>query len=156
MFFVIGAVIVFASVIGGYMAPGGHLSVLWQPFEFVIILGASIGAYLIANAKPVLTGTGKAFGTLLKGPKYNRAAYMELLGVLFALFKLAKTKGDLALEAHVENPAESPLFQKFPSFANDQHAVEFVCDYLRLLTLGTKNAYEVEAIMEQELEVHHN
>ncbi len=156
MFFAIGAVIVFASVLGGYAAPGGHLSVLWQPFEFVIIVGASIGGFLIANAKPVLAGAAKSFGTLLKGPKYNKATYMELLGVLFALFKLAKTKGDLALETHVENPAESPLFQKFPSFANDHHAVEFVCDYLRLLTLGTKNAYEVESIMEQELEVHHN
>ena len=155
MFFAIGAVIVFASVIGGYMAPGGHLSVLWQPFEFVIIGGASIGGFLIANAKPVLAGAAKSFGTLLKGPKYNKASYMELLGVLFALFKLAKSKGDLALESHVENPAESPLFQEFPSFANDHHSVEFVCDYLRLLTLGTKNAYEVEAIMDQELEVHH-
>ena len=156
MFFVIGAVIVFASVIGGYMAPGGHLDVLWQPFEFVIIFGASIGGFLIANAKPVLAGTGMALGTLFKGPKYNRAAYMELLGVLFALFKLAKTKGDLALESHVENPDESPLFQEFPTFVKDHHALEFVCDYLRLLTLGTKNAHEVEAIMEQELEIHHN
>ncbi len=156
MFFAIGAVIVFASVIGGYMAPGGHLDVLWQPFEFVIIFGASIGGFLIANAKPVLAGTGMALGTLFKGPKYNRAAYMELLGVLFALFKLAKTKGDLALESHVENPGESSLFQEFPTFAKDHHALEFVCDYLRLLTLGTKNAYEVEAIMEQELEVHHD
>ncbi len=156
MFFAIGAVIVFASVLGGYAAPGGHLSVLWQPFELVIILGASIGGFLIANAKPVLAGAAKSLGTLLKGPKYNKASYMELLGVLFALFKLAKTKGDLALESHVENPAESPLFQEFPSFANDHHAVEFVCDYLRMLTLGTKNAYEVEAIMEHELEVHHN
>ena len=156
MFFVIGAVIVFASVLGGYAAPGGHLSVLWQPFEFVIIMGASIGGFLIANAKPVLAGLAKAFGTLLKGPKYDRTSYMELLGVLFALFKLAKTKGDLALESHVENPEESPLFQAFPTFAKDHHALEFVCDYLRLLTLGTKNAYEVEAIMEQELEVHHD
>ena len=156
MFFVIGAVIVFASVIGGYMAPGGHLDVLWQPFEFVIIFGASIGGFLIANAKPVLAGTGMALGTLFKGPKYNRAAYMELLGVLFALFKLAKTKGDLALESHVENPDESPLFREFPTFLKDHHALEFVCDYLRLLTLGTKNAHEVEAIMEQELEIHHN
>ena len=156
MFFVIGAVIVFTSVIGGYMAPGGHLDVLWQPFEFVIIFGASIGGFLIANAKPVLAGTGMALGTLFKGPKYNRAAYMELLGVLFALFKLAKTKGDLALESHVENPDESPLFREFPTFLKDHHALEFVCDYLRLLTLGTKNAHEVEAIMEQELEIHHN
>ncbi len=123
MFFAIGAVIVFASVLGGYAAPGGHLSLLWQPFELVIIFGASIGGFLIANAKPVLAGTGKALGTLLKGPKYNRTAYMELLGVLFALFKLAKTKGVLALEAHVDNPAESQLFQEFPTFSNDHHEI---------------------------------
>ena len=111
--------------------------------------------YPIANAKPVLAGTGKAFGTLLKGPKYNRTSYMELLGVLFAPFNLAKSKGDPALESHVENPEDSPLFQEFPTFVTDHHGLEFVCDFLRLLTLGTKNAHEVEAIMDQELEVHH-
>ena len=111
--------------------------------------------YPIANAKPVLAGTGKALGTLLKGPKYNRTSYMELLGVLFALFNLAKSKGDPALESHVENPEDSPLFQEFPTFVTDHHGLEFVCDFLRLLTLGTKNAHEVEAIMDQELEVHH-
>ncbi len=155
MFAIIGIVVVIASVLGGYLGVGGYLSTLWQPLEFVIIFGAGIGAYLISSPKPVLGATGKAFGMVFKGPKYNKESYLELLGVLYSVFKLAKSKGDLALESHVENPNESDLFQKFPSFLGDHHAVEFTCDYLRLLTLGTNNSFELEAIMDLELEVHH-
>ena len=111
MFFIIGTLVVFGSVMGGYAALGGHLDVLWQPFEFVIIFGAGIGAFIIANSKTVLGGMDKAMGTLLKGPTYNKESYMELLGVLYSMFKLAKSKGDLALETHVENPGESNIFQ---------------------------------------------
>ena len=155
MFFIIGCVVVIASVVGGFMGAGGHMSVLWQPLEFVIIFGAAIGAFVIGNPKTVLSGTAKAFGPLLKGSRYTKASYLELLGALYAVFRLAKTKGDLALETHVEKPEESPLFQQFPEFSKDHHAVEFLCDYLRLLTLGTSNAHEVEAIMDNELDVHH-
>ena len=155
MFFIIGVVVVIASVVGGYMAAGGHMAVLWQPFGFVIIFGAGIGAFVIANPKPVLSGAAKAFGPLLKGSRYTKGSYLELLGVLYAVFRLAKTKGDLVLETHVEKPEESPLFQQFPEFSQDHHAVEFLCDYLRLLTLGTSNAHEVEAVMDNELDVHH-
>ena len=156
MFFIIGVVVVFGSVIGGYMGAGGHLDVLWQPFEGVIIFGAGIGAYIISNPKTVLGGTAKAIGPLMRGSKYNKENFLELLGVLYTLFKLAKTKGDLALEVHVEKPEESPIFQQYPTFAKDHHAVEFLCDYLRLLTLGTSNSHELEAVMDEELEIHHN
>ena len=156
MFFIIGALVVVGSVVGGYLALGGHLDVLWQPFEFLIIGGAGIGSFIIGNSSTILKGVVGSFGVLLKGPHYKRDAYLELLGVLYAIFKLAKTKGDLALEAHVEKPAESALFRQFPHFASDHHTVEFLCDYLRLLTLGTSNAYEVEAMIERELEIHHN
>lgn len=155
MFFIIGFIIVAASVAGGFMGAGGHLGVLWQPFEFVIIFGAAIGAFVIANPKAVLAGTAKSFGKLLKGSKYTKADYLELLGLLYVIFKLAKSKGELALEGHVERPEESSIIQAYPSFAKDHHAVEFLCDYLRLLTLGTSNAYEVESIMEIELDIHH-
>ncbi len=155
MFFIIGFLVVVGSVVGGYMGGGGHLGVLWMPFEFVIIFGAGIGAFIIANPKPVLGGTAKSLGKLLKGSKYNKESYLELLGALYAVFRLAKSKGDLALESHVENPGESPLFQNFPKFAGDHHALEFLCDYLRLITLGTSNSHEVEAVIDAELEVHH-
>lgn len=154
MFFIIGLVVVFGSVIGAYSVHGSLL-VLWQPLEFIIIFGAAIGAYLIGNPMPILIGTGKAFGKLMKGPKYKKSHYLELLSVLYAVFKLAKTKGDLALESHVEKPAESALFAAFPNFHKEHHAVEFLCDYLRLLTLGASNPHEVEAVMEKELEIHH-
>ena len=155
MFFIIGLLVVVGAVLGGYSIHG-DLGVLWQPIEFLIIFGGAFGAFLISNPKRVVVGSLKAFGKVIKGPKYNREAYEELLGVLFSVFKLAKTKGDLALESHVEHPEESTLFANFPTFQSDHHAVEFLCDYLRVLTLGASNPHEIEAIMEVELENHHN
>jgi len=154
MFTIIGAVIVIASVIGGYVANGGHLAVLFQPFEVMIIVGAAAGAFVISNRKPVLSAAGKAVPSLLKAEKYDKAAYLELLTMLYSVFKLAKSKGALVLEQHVEHPHESNLFQRFPSFLTDEHAVTFFCDYLRLLTLGTDNHHEMETLMDEDLETH--
>jgi chemotaxis protein MotA len=154
MFAIIGIVIVLASVIGGYIANGGHLEVLFQPFEVMIIVGAAIGGFIIANRKPVLSGAGKAIPALFKGEKYDKAAYIELLTLLYAVFKMAKTKGALVLEQHVEKPHDSTLFQKYPTFLADEHAVTFFCDYLRLLTLGTDNHHEMETLMDEDLNTH--
>ncbi|MDF2798694.1 MAG: motA [Devosia sp.] len=151
----VGILIVVGCVMGGYAGVGGHFAVLWQPFEFIIILGAAIGAFVIGNTGPVIKGTLGAFATLFKGPKYNKAAYVELLGMQFTLFKLVQAKGILALEPHIENPHESELFKRFPTFASNHHAVEFVCDYLRMVTLGSNNVHEMEALMDEELETHH-
>jgi len=156
MFAIIGIVVVIASVITGYVATGGHLAVLWQPFEVLIILGAAIGSFLIGNPKAVIAGVGKNIGLVFRGSRHNKASYLELLSLLYSIFKLAKTKGDLALESHVEKPDESPLFQKFPKFTADHHTRAFLCDYLRLLTLGTNNAHEIEAIIDEEIEAHHH
>ncbi len=155
MFFIIGLLVVFGSVLGGYSVHG-DLAILWQPIEFVIIIGAGLGAYLIANPMSVVKGAAGSIGTLLKGPSYKREAYIELLSVLYSIFKLAKSKGDLALESHVEKPSESPLFANYPTFQADHHATDFLCDYLRLLTLGASNPHELEGIMDQELDTLHN
>ena len=152
---VVGIIVVFASVLGGYAAMGGHLEVLWQPFEAVIILGAAIGAFVIGNTGAVLKQSVGVFGTLMRGPRYNKAAYIELLGLQFSLFKLVQQKGVLALEQHIESPKESPIFQRFPKFLANHHAVEFMCDYLRMFTLGTNNVHEMDALMDEELETHH-
>lgn len=152
---IVGLIIVLGSVFGGYAASGAHLAVLYQPFEFIIILGAAGGAYVIGNSPTVLKSTLGIFGTLFRGPRYGKAAYLELLGLQFTLFKLAKSKGNLALEVHVENPQDSAIFTAFPTFAADHHAVEFMCDYLRMITLGTENAHELETLMDEELETHH-
>jgi len=155
MFLAIGTVVVFACVLGGYAAMGGKLYVLWQPFEVVIIVGAAIGAFIIGNTKTVISRTAKAFGHAAKGPKYNKDNYIELLSMMFQVFKLAKTKGILALEGHIENPEDSDIFCEFPTFHGDHHAVTFLCDYLRMISLGTENPHELEALMDEELETHH-
>jgi len=150
-----GILTVIGCVLGGYAAMGGHIEVLWQPFEYVIILGAAIGAFIIGNPGPVLKGLGGVMGTLMKGPRYNKNSYVELLGLQFTLFKLVQSKGLLALEPHIENPHESSIFTRFPTFSHNHHAVEFLCDYLRMVTLGTNVVHEMESLMDQELETHH-
>jgi chemotaxis protein MotA len=103
----------------------------------------------------VLKNTVAMFGALFKGSRYNKAGYVELLGMQYSLYKLVQSKGILALEQHIENPHESTLFNRFPTFAKNHHAVEFVCDYLRMVTLGSNNVHEMEALMDEELETHH-
>lgn len=156
MFVIIGWVVVTASVLGGYVAMGGKLAVLVQPFELVIIGGAGVGAFVAGNPKWVIKSTGKAVKTALKGPANSKDDYLELLSMMYATFKLAKTKGNLELEQHIENPEESTLFANFPGFLSDHHSVEFFCDYLRLVTLGTEKAHELEALMDEEIEIHHH
>ena len=156
MFVIIGWVVVLGCVIGGYVAAGGHLAVLFQPFEVVIIGGAAVGAFITGNPKWVLGRAGGGVKAALKGPKHSKDDYLELLSMMYATFKLAKTKGNLALEAHVENPHESDLFANFPKFQHDHHAIEFFCNYLRMLTMGSENAHEIEALMDEELDTHHH
>lgn len=155
MFWIIGVVVVFGSVAGGYL-PHGDAGVLFQPLEYLIILGAGIGAFLQGNPKWVIFGTLRNLGALLKGTPYDKKTYSELLTLMYAVFKLAKTKGMIALEPHIENPKDSALFQNFPSFTKNHHAMDFMCDYLRLMTMGTENPHEMENLMDQDLETHHN
>jgi chemotaxis protein MotA len=156
MLVIVGFVIVVLCVLGGYTALGGHLAVLWQPFEVIIIVGAAVGAFVISNPKQVVLKAGKAIGSTVKGTPYNKQAYLELLSLLYALFKLGRSKGPLALEQHLENPDQSALFQAFPKFTADHHAMTFLTDYLRLLTLGTDNPHELEALIDEEIETHHH
>lgn len=156
MLVLIGTAIVLISVLGGFLLGGGHLHTLWQPGEFMIIFGAALGAWVIGTPMNTVKKALKSFGPMLRGPRYNKRSYLELLSLLYMLFRLAKTKGDLALESHVERPKESPIFQQFPKVLSNHDGVEFLCDYLRLLTLGTNNAHEVEAIIDAEIEGEHH
>ncbi len=155
MFAIIGWVVVLGCSFGGF-AVHGDIDVFTQPFEFVIILSVGLGAFVVVYQMPVIKGIAGELGKVLKGSSRKKDVYLDVLGVLYATFRLAKAKGDLELESHVENPHESPLFGHFPNFQDDHHAVEFFCDYLRLLTLGANNPSEVEAVMDRELEEHHN
>jgi chemotaxis protein MotA len=156
MLFIVGSLVVLACVFGGYMAQGGHMAALYQPFELMIIGGAAVGAFIISNPITVIKRTMAGFGDLLKGAPYSKDNYLELLSMLYTVFKMAKSKGMLALEQHVEKPDDSTLWQKFPKFAADHHVLTFLCDYLRLLTLGSDNPHEMEALIDEEIETHHS
>ena len=156
MLIIVGFVVVTVCVLGGYVALGGHMGVLMQPFELVIIGGAAVGAYLSANTKTILTGTLKSMGRILKGARHKKSAYVELLSLMLQMFKLARAKGNLALEQHVENPQESEIFNQFPTVLRDNNARTFICDYLRLITMGSDNPHELEALMDEDLDTHHH
>ncbi len=152
---IIGGAVIIVCALGAFALEGGRFDILIQPLEFVIIVGVAIGSYIIANRGHVLNRTIGSLTSAFRGRRYNKDSYLELLSLLYTAFKLAKTKGMLALEQHVENPQESNLFQRFPAFMNDQSSLVFLCDYLRLLTLGTDNPHEVEALMDEEIETNH-
>ncbi len=155
MLVIVGFVVVFCCVLIPYAAHGGNVGVLWQPLEFIIIYGAAIGAFLIANPKHVLAKAGASYGKTLKGPKHSKADFLELLTMQYTVFKLIKTKGMLELETHLDHPHDSSLFNRFPKFVSDHHATDFFCDYLRMLTMGAENVYQIEDLMNEELDVHH-
>lgn len=128
------------------------------PGEFVIIFGCAVAAFLVANPPSVIKDTMGYFKALSKPSAYSKEDYMELLGMLFSIFKLVRTKGWLAIEAHIENPHNSSIFNNFPSFAHNHHAVVFLCDYLRIISLGNEDPLIIEALMDQEIETieHHH
>lgn len=127
------------------------------PGEFVIIFGCAVAAFIVANPPSVVKDTLGSFKALSKPSAYSKNDYMELLGLLFSIFKLVRTKGWLAVEAHIENPESSSIINNFPSFAHNHHAVVFLCDYLRIISLGNDDPLIIEALMDQEIETleHH-
>jgi chemotaxis protein MotA len=155
---IIGIVIVFVMVFGGYLLAGGHMSVILQalPFELMMIGGAAAGAFLIGNSMTVIKGTAGGFGKIFGGPKWKGSDYKDLLCLLFLLTRLMKTKGVIALEAHIETPDESNIFQRYPKIAKDHFATDFICDTLRMMTLNLEDPHQVEDAMDTQLEKHHH
>ncbi len=152
MTFVLGMLIAFGSLFGGYAAMGGHLAVIWQPFEFVIIGGSAIGIFIVANPLYTIKDTGSAVveAILDKGPA--EADYLSVLGLLHAMMRELKTKGKSGLEAHIESPHESEIFKAHPAVLRNSDLTLFICDYMRLLTIGNAKPHEIEALMDEELE----
>ncbi len=152
---ILGIVIVAGSVVGGYLMAHGKLAILWQPAEYVTICGAAFGAFVIANPGGVIKKAMMSFPVLIKGSKYNKAMYMDLLALMYELFSKARKEGVMALESHIDEPANSDIFTKYPKIVADHHAMEFLTDYLRLIVGGSMNAFELENLMDIELEIHH-
>ena len=152
MLFIIGVIIVFGSVAGGYAMHHGNFAVLWQPNEVVIIFGAAIGATIISNPGSVLKELGAGIVGVLKGPPHNKKEYIAMLTFMFNTFKVMKSKGVLAIEPALDNPHEDALFTEYPDFLKKHHAVEFFCDYVRMVTMGMENPYHLEDLMDKEIE----
>jgi chemotaxis protein MotA len=155
MFLIIGSLIVLGCVAGGFVLSHGELLALWQPYELIIIGGAAFGAFVISNPGKVLKAVFAVVPMLFKGSKYNKALYMDLLGLMYDIFTKARKDGLMSIEADIEDPKKSAIFKKYPKILADHHVMDFICDYLRLIVGGNMNPFELEALMDQELETHH-
>lgn len=152
----IGFVIVFGAVFGGFIMHGGKVAALIQISEFIIIGGAGLGALVASNPPSVIAAIIKSSLGLLKGSPYSKKeTFLELLQALFALFTLARKEGLLALEQHVEKPHESSLFQQYPFLLSNHHALDFLCDTMKVVLTGAVGAFELAELTETDLEKHH-
>ena len=156
MLVIVGYVVVLGSVFGGFAIAGGHLGALFQPVELLMIGGAAIGAFFVGNNMVTLKATLRDLPTVMKGAKYTKATYMELMALLYELLTKVRKEGLMSIENDVEQPNESPVFAKYPAILADHHVVEFITDYLRIMVSGNLNAMEIENLMDVELETHHH
>ncbi len=156
MFIIVGLVIVMGAVLGGYVMGHGHLSVLFQPNEFLVLGGAGLGSMIIANPVSVLKASVSQTIGLLKPNPFSATAYAELLQVLYDIFQKARKDGLVGLESHIENPESSDIFQKYPSFMGNHHAVSLLCDTLKVLLTGTVEDHNLAEILDVDLEKHHH
>ena len=156
MLVIIGYIIVIASVFGGFAVAGGHLASLLQPVELLMIGGGAAGAFLVGNNSKAIKATVKAIPTIFKGSKYSKALYMELMSLLFEILSKVRKEGLMSIEGDVESPEQSPIFNKYPNILHDHHIVEFMTDYLRLMVSGNMDAFQIENLMDNELETHHH
>ncbi len=157
MFLIIGLIIVLVMVFGGFALAGGKFDIILYalPYELMIIFGGSLGAFVSANSTGVMGGALKGLGMVMKGPKWKAEDYRDILCLMFLLIKTIRTKGVVAIEAHVENPEESKIFQQFPRIVEDHHVIEFICDYIRMLTMNFDDPNQMEDAMNADLDRHH-
>ena len=153
-----GVVFLFLTVFGGYVMSGGHFDVILHslPHEMITIFGAAIAAMLIGNSMGALKSVIGDFAKIITGPKWKTSDYRDLLCLLFLLTKTMKSKGMIALEAHIEKPSESTIFSRFPRISKDHFACDFICDTLRMMTMSLEDPHQVESAMEKQLEKHHH
>jgi chemotaxis protein MotA len=149
--FILGLVVVLGSLFGGFAAMGGHLEVLWQPWEYVVICGTSLGTFIIANPMALVKDTGAAVKDAILGKAPKEKNYLDLLGVLYGLMREQRSKSRSQVEAHVDNPHESEIFRAFPDILKDKDLTTFICDYFRLIIIGNARPHEIEALMDEEI-----
>jgi chemotaxis protein MotA len=155
MFAILGILVVIGAIVGGYLMEHGNLLVLVQPAELVIIGGAAIGTILIGNPLSTILQLVKKLAEIFKPSAFSKSFYLEHIKLLYEIFQSSRKFGMVKLEEDIEEPAKSPLFQKYPRFAKNHHALHFVCDTLRMYVSGGVSAIELDQMMELDLDVHH-
>ena len=156
MFAIVGILVVFGAIVGGYLMEHGNLSVLLQPSELIIIGGAGLGTLLIANPLHIIKGILAALTGVLGGSKFNKARYLNTLKMMYQFLNKVRKEGLLSVENDVEKPHESALFKNFPDFIKDHHALDFVCDTLRMAITGGVEPFDMDQMMELDMEVSHH
>lgn len=154
MFPIIGMIIVFGAILAGYIMEHGHMAVLVQPAELVIIGGAALGSLVISSPPSLLKKIVKSVPTVLSGSKNSKQAYLDLLGLLYSIFMTVKKDGLLAIEKDIEKPENSPIFKKYPDILKNHHAISFICDNLKVFVVGV-SPMDLEEMMEIEMNSHH-
>ena len=155
MFLIIGYIIILASAVGTYSVHGS-LAALWMPLEYVAIVGLMIGGFVAGNGTKEVKATLQALPSVLKGSSYSKAVYLDVLSMLFEILAKVRKEGLMSIENDVENPEQSTIFNKYPSVSHDHHVMEFITDYLRMMVGGNLNAFEIENLMDIEIDTHHH
>ena len=156
MISIVGIVVVFGAVIGGFLMEKGQLAVLIQPAELVTIGGAAIGTLLAANPMHILKGLGSGLIGIVGGSPFTKQRYLETLKMMFDLFSKARKDGLVAIEADIEGADKSPIFSQYPKFIKDHHIRDFVCDTMRMAITGGVLPFDVDQMMELDMDVHHH
>jgi chemotaxis protein MotA len=158
MFQIIGIVMLFGTVFGSFIMSGGKIAVVLEaaPHEMMAIGGAAVAAFLISNSMTTIKATGGGMAKVFSGPKWKAQDYRDLLSLLYLLTKTMKSKGVIALESHIEKPADSSIFSRYPKLMKDHFAIDFICDTLRMMTMNLEDPHQVEDAMEKQLEKHHH
>ncbi len=160
MFIILGYLIVLGAVLLSYIAMGGHLGALYQPFEFLLIGGSALGAYVAASNGASIRLLLHAVPKAVRRNPYGKSLYMELMALLYTLLNKARRDGLMAIESDIEDPGASPIFSQYPRVLRDAKLMEFLTDYLRIMISGNMNSFEIETLMDQEIEAlhseHHN
>lgn len=152
MTIIVGLIVTLGCIAGGFMAMGGHLAVIWQPWEYVIICGAALGTFIVANPMKTIKDTGVGLVEALTNASPKQRDYLDVLSILFSLMRELRSKSRTEVEAHIDRPQDSAIFQAFPKLLANRELVTFICDYFRLIIMGNARTHEIEALMDEEIQ----
>lgn len=155
MIALIGFIVVIGSVLGGFSIAGGQIPALFHVSEIIVVAGTALGTVLVSTPMNTLKALGREIPMVIKASPFDKTLYLDALKLLFELFQTAQRDGLVAIESHVEDPEKSPLFGKYPKVQAHHHAVQYLCDSLRLVLLGGVSPHDLDAMLESDIEVHH-